>query len=666
MDIVDPKKPIAKGILDVGGEPTSVIVKDGYALTTVNTSPSYVDPSGKLVVIDIATQSIVREIELGGQPDSIALSPDHTYAAIAVENERDEDLNDGQLPQLPAGFLVIMNVADADPAAWTTSNVSVTDLPNVLYPTDPEPEYVYINSNNVCVLTLQENNAIVLIDLPTATVMASYSAGSVNLTQIDVDEDGIISPTGNQTHRLREPDSVVWIGDGHFAIANEGDLDGGSRGFTIFNDQGQIVYESYNTLEQEILRIGQYPEGRSENKGVEPEGLVYAVYGGSSNYLFITSERSSVVMVYDVSDVTNPVFKQVLPTNGGPEGIYAIPQRNLFIAACENDDRGNALRAGISIFELQDAPAAYPTMVSVNRVDGTPIPFSALSGLAAKMPRNYGSDAVEDSPILYTVEDSYFKQNRVLTIDTSDFPYHIVAEARIMDTNNVFADVLASAGLDASSIINADKTINVDLEGISVSHNGGFWVVHEGAGSVNDSTRPVVTPNILFKLSENVVIEQVVLLPSDVNDKQIRFGFEGCAEYGDEVVVAFQRAWVGEANPRIGIYNQNTTTWKFVFYPLDAPESQNGGWVGLSDVSSIGGGEFMFVERDNQGKFIRCNIRIVDRVLAAMFAIKTHAIFLLLLACVNRRRTRCRNQAPVHSGLERRTGRCQHQQDSVP
>lgn len=35
--------------------------------------------------------------------------------------------------------------------------------------------------------------------------------------------------------------------------------------------------------------------------------------------------------------------------------------------------------------------------------------------------------------------------------------------------------------------------------------------------------------------------------------------------------------------------------------PAISVESQNGGWVGLSDISSLGGGQFLVVERDNQG-----------------------------------------------------------------
>ena len=33
-----------------------------------------------------------------------------TYVAIAIENERDEDLNDGALPQLPAGNIVLFSL----------------------------------------------------------------------------------------------------------------------------------------------------------------------------------------------------------------------------------------------------------------------------------------------------------------------------------------------------------------------------------------------------------------------------------------------------------------------------------------------------------------------------------------------------------------------------
>jgi hypothetical protein len=116
VDISAPSNPLPDGALDVGGEPTSVAVRGPrYALVGVNTSPGdEVDAapirSGFLAIVDLKQRNIVREIDLNGQPDSIAVSRDRRYAAIVVENERNEDLNGGLLPQLPPGKLVVLKM----------------------------------------------------------------------------------------------------------------------------------------------------------------------------------------------------------------------------------------------------------------------------------------------------------------------------------------------------------------------------------------------------------------------------------------------------------------------------------------------------------------------------------------------------------------------------
>jgi hypothetical protein len=92
VDITDPANPQPAGLVDVEGEPTSVAIVKNYALAAVNTSPSFAAPSGQLKIIHIPSRRVVRSIELGGQPDSVAVSPDRRYAAIAIENERNEDL----------------------------------------------------------------------------------------------------------------------------------------------------------------------------------------------------------------------------------------------------------------------------------------------------------------------------------------------------------------------------------------------------------------------------------------------------------------------------------------------------------------------------------------------------------------------------------------------
>lgn len=87
------------GVLPMPGEPTSVDIVGDLALVAVNTSKSHAEPSGVLVVVDLRTRAVVAEHELGGQPDSIDISKNGRYAAIAIENERDEDVNEGEIPR---------------------------------------------------------------------------------------------------------------------------------------------------------------------------------------------------------------------------------------------------------------------------------------------------------------------------------------------------------------------------------------------------------------------------------------------------------------------------------------------------------------------------------------------------------------------------------------
>ncbi|MDP4031904.1 MAG: alkaline phosphatase, partial [Pseudorhodobacter sp.] len=92
IDITDPKAPKAMGNIDVGGEPTTAVFIGDKIFSGVNTSESYTNPSGKLVTIDPATRAITAECDIGGQPDAVAKAPDGSFLAIAIENERDEDL----------------------------------------------------------------------------------------------------------------------------------------------------------------------------------------------------------------------------------------------------------------------------------------------------------------------------------------------------------------------------------------------------------------------------------------------------------------------------------------------------------------------------------------------------------------------------------------------
>ncbi len=595
VDISKANSPKATGVLAMGGEPTSVAVKSAHALVAVNTSTDFINVSGKLSIVEIATKTVVHSIDLGGQPDSVAVSPDGKYAVVVIENERDESGSGGLPPQLPAGKLVIVDMTAAAPAEWTKRDLDLAGIAT-LYSADPEPEYVDINADNIAVVTLQENNHIALINLVTGTILRHFTAGSVDLVNVDLTDNrpAIIKTDEVQNTRLREPDGVSWINNDYFATANEGDLNGGSRSFTVFNTQGEVIWDSASELDDLAIRFGHYPDRRSDAKGNEPENIEMGVFG-KERYLFVNSERSSLVFVYDVADPKKPVFKQALPASAAPEGGLAIPSRNLFAVASESDIRSAAIRAGINLYSYNLQAAKYPTLQSANQDKGNPIPWSALSALSAD---------TNNPNILYSIEDSFFGQNRIFTVDVSNKPALILNETKIMDSNNVFANSGVNATLasfsnsELAAMINADKSVNIDPEGLAQAADGGFWIASEGSGAAADAK----SSNLIFKTDTYGVIQSVISLPAPVNALQTNNGFEGIAEYNNSLYLAFQRAWAGETNPRIGIYDLATQTWKFVYYPLDAYSSQYaGGWVGLSEITSIGNGEFMVLERDNRG-----------------------------------------------------------------
>ena len=573
VDITDPESPEGDGTVDLGGEPTSLVILDDQVIVGVNTSESFVNPSGKLVVIDRLTRSVITEYPLSGQPDSVALSPDQRYLAVVIENERDEDLDDGLLPQLPTGGLEIFAIPASAAHPWTTYPADLgpaaAAAPNG---DDLEPEYVDINGRNQAVITFQENNYLAVVNLRTGRTISHFSAGEVELSNVDTEEEDLINLDSDIVKR-REPDAVSWINNSLFATANEGDYEdengeeGGSRGFTIFNRHGRVIFESAESFEHALVSIGHYNEGRSENKGVEPESVEFGRYG-ENDFLFVGSERSNAVGVYDVRVGSRTRLLQVLPTGIGPEGIKAVPDRDLLIVSTEADEAGDGIPTMVNIYQtttVSGAPA-YPMILSGDDGNGLPIPWVALSGMAG--------DPV-DPDTAYAVSDSFLAEGFIYTIDVSRTPAWIT-------------DRLQVTGASA----------DLDLEGVAVGADGSFWLGSEGnAGS---------RPNLVLKVdpSTGAVLSEIEL-PADLVDERRGNGIEGIAvtgEPGAEVVyVAIQRAWpdegdTDEVNTKIGRYDTATGTWGFVHYPLEA--EGGGDWIGLSELTVLPDGSFAVIERD--------------------------------------------------------------------
>ncbi|MEM7045954.1 MAG: esterase-like activity of phytase family protein [Pseudomonadota bacterium] len=564
IDITDPKAPAPDGVVMLGGEPTSVAVSGGKAFIGINTSESYTEPSGHLTVVDIETKSAAPTCDLGGQPDSIAINDDGSMLAVAIENERDEDLNDGVIPQLPAGNVTIIPISDGVPDCEGIITADLTGLAEVA-PEDPEPEFVDFNSAGEIVVTLQENNHLAIIDI-TGAVIGHFSAGAVDLTNVDLDEERALTFDGEQLGRVREPDAVKWIDDERFVTADEGDYEGGSRTFTIFNRDGSVAYDPGLSFEYLVAQAGHYPERRSGNKGVEPEGVETAVFG-DQGYIFVSSERGSIVGVYKDTGAA-PEFVQLLPSGIGPEGLLAIPARNLFVVANEVDlIEDGGVRAHVMLFELADGEPSYPTLMSGTDDQGRPVGWGALSGLAADP---------EAAGTLYAVNDSFYgMQPTIFTIDATQTPAMITEATRV-----------TRAGYPAQKL---------DMEGIVADGEGGFWIASEGRTDR-------VIPHALYHVDADGEIQEEIGFPEELMGVEKRFGSEGITKVGegDEMTlwIAIQREWRDDEKDMVKLvsYTPATETWGAVAYQLDKGQQ---GWVGLSEITTHGDHVYI-IERDNQ------------------------------------------------------------------
>ncbi len=156
---------------------------------------------------------------------------------------------------------------------------------------------------------------------------------------------------------FRFQDAAVLRQDANLGRLNittsQGDTDGdgdfdelysfGARSFSIWNGlTGELVYDSKNELDMACSAAGLYDDGRSDDKGSEPEGLCIGKVGNKT-ILFIGLERADAMAMYDITYPYYPVFIKLLRTGDAPEGLLFIPAdqspngKSLVLVSSEND-----------------------------------------------------------------------------------------------------------------------------------------------------------------------------------------------------------------------------------------------------------------------------------------------------------------------------------------
>lgn len=134
----------------------------------------------------------------------------------------------------------------------------------------------------------------------------------------------------------------------------------GGRSFSIWDENGNLVWDSGDQFEKKIAELepnifnqetkasnGTFTsttkDGRSGNKGVEPEAIAIGEIGDKV-YAFIGLERQNGIMIYDITKPTAPTYVNYtsLGTEDiSPEGLKFIPAskspngKNLLVSASE-------------------------------------------------------------------------------------------------------------------------------------------------------------------------------------------------------------------------------------------------------------------------------------------------------------------------------------------
>lgn len=229
------------------GAANSVSVHGSLAAVAVEANPK--TEAGWVIFIDTASLAYVQAVPVGALPDMLIFTPDGTQVVVACEGEPEDYTVD------PEGSVDIITVADFSlrRAGFDNFNVGgprAAELPDgvrvfgqivdaaglPIRPStvaeDLEPEYVAISADSATAyVSLQENNAIVVVDLASATVSRIFPLGFKDYrlpgNELDAsDKDGAVNIRNWPVYGMYQPDAIAVYtvsGVDYLVTANEGD-----------------------------------------------------------------------------------------------------------------------------------------------------------------------------------------------------------------------------------------------------------------------------------------------------------------------------------------------------------------------------------------------------------------------------------------------------------
>lgn len=249
LDIRDPRSPRKVATLSTPGA-NSVAVHDGL-VAVAQQAADKTDP-GSVAFFDARTGRKLRQVTVGALPDMLTFTEDGKQVVVANEGEA-ASYCAGAVDD-PEGSVSVIDVRSgavrtAGFRAWNrradqlrAKGVRLSG-PGVSVAQDLEPEYITTDKDTAWV-TLQENNAVAIVDLRRATVRDIVPLGLKDhadpANAFDAsDKDGKIDIRPHPVKGVYMPDAVSHFrsrGRTYLVMANEGD----SRDWDCHTDEVRV------------------------------------------------------------------------------------------------------------------------------------------------------------------------------------------------------------------------------------------------------------------------------------------------------------------------------------------------------------------------------------------------------------------------------------------
>jgi len=246
-DLTNPALPLPVGTITVSGlgaAAKSVDTRNGVVAVAIeNTTKT---APGTVAFYDAATLQLISSVTVGALPDMLTFDERGTTVLVANEGEPDDDYlvdPEGSVSIIDVTNIAAPSVRTAGFGAYNGQEATLRAKgvriygPNASVAQDLEPEYIAVSEDGrTAWVTLQENNAMAIVDIASATVTSivplGYKDHRLPGNALDVsDRDGAASGPAIRirnwpVYGMYQPDAIASyrVGGQTFLVtANEGD-----------------------------------------------------------------------------------------------------------------------------------------------------------------------------------------------------------------------------------------------------------------------------------------------------------------------------------------------------------------------------------------------------------------------------------------------------------